>query len=239
VGPPFHRAEETPPHLDRERAAGNSSARSASASTGSELKRVVDAAAERVDEIVDGAEGVASQIIAEAEMEATRYADERRAEVERAIDQWSADLRGLAELLSRQEGRLRELTEAMMGELEEIAAALGRIPPEIDRSREIAPSPPAKDSPQARGGTRFASPRTVPTESRMPTAAEPGAESSPSAPDPGEAPPASRGRENALLRAAQMAVGGSSREEIESALRTELAVSDPGPIVDELLGPRG
>ncbi len=47
-----------------------------------------------------------------------------------------------------------------------------------------------------------------------------------------------QGREAALLRAAQMAVGGSSRDEIERALETELAISDPTPIVDELLGPR-
>jgi hypothetical protein len=39
-----------------------------------------------------------------------------------------------------------------------------------------------------------------------------------------------------LLRAAQMAVAGSSREEIERALRAELGIGDPGPIVDELLG---
>jgi hypothetical protein len=35
-----------------------------------------------------------------------------------------------------------------------------------------------------------------------------------------------------------MAVGGSSRDEIERALEAELAISDPAPIVDELLGPR-
>ena len=58
-----------------------------------------------------------------------------------------------------------------------------------------------------------------------------------------KAKPAARvrsgGHENALLRAAQMAVAGGSREEIERALEKELAIPDPGPIVDELLGPRG
>ena len=58
-----------------------------------------------------------------------------------------------------------------------------------------------------------------------------------SAPEPRERS-VPQGREAALLRAAQMAVGGSSRDEIERALETELAISDPTPIVDELLGPR-
>jgi hypothetical protein len=220
VGPPFHRDQQNPPDLGRERAGGNSPGRSESASSGSELRRVVDDAAKRVDEIVEGAEQVAAQIIAEAEAEATRYQDERRAEVERAIEEWSADLRGLAELLSRQEGRLRELAEAMLGELEEIAAVLGRIPPEIAPPRELSPA--AGGTAQPRGSERPA----------------PGAERAGPAPAQGGRS-ASRGRENAVLRAAQMAVGGSSREEIANALRTELGVSDPAPIVDELLGPPG
>ena len=46
------------------------------------------------------------------------------------------------------------------------------------------------------------------------------------------------GREHALLRAAQMAVAGNSREEIERALIAELEIADPAPIVDDLLGAR-
>ena len=116
--------------------------------------------------------------------------------------------------------------------LREIAAVLGRIPPELDRRQELLPEtsprprPPASrrgegvDSP-ARGSQRRADP-------------EEGAEGA----EPPARPP-SHGHENAVLRAAQMAVAGSSREEIERALASELAISDPGPIVDELLGPRG
>ena len=203
----FDRAEQTtPPDIGPDGPAGNSSPRSPGASSGSELKRVVDAAAQRVDEIVDGAERVASGIIAEAEAEAEAYVDGLRREVEQAVEAWSADLRGVAELLGQQENRLTEMTRAMAAELEEIAAVLGRIPPELDRRQELLPEPSRK----------------------APAASE--------AEPPDRRP--SHGRENALLRAAQMAVAGSSREEIEQALAAELTINDPGPIVDELLGPR-
>lgn len=227
----FNRSQQTAADLGREETAGNASAQSPGSSSGSELKRVVDAAAARVDEIVDDAERVASGIIAEAEAEADSYLEGRRRDVEQAIDQWSADLRGLGELLSRQENRLRELTEAMMGELEEIAGVLRRVPPELDRRRELtpegapgAPQPPPPERPrQPRSAAERARPKAQEADEPQPEARDR------SAP---------HGREAALLRAAQMAVGGSSRDEIERALETELKISDPAPIVDELLGPR-
>jgi hypothetical protein len=233
--------QRTEPELGTEQAAANAPAppaRSPGAGSGSELKRVVDAAAQRVDEIVDGAERVASGILAEAEADAARYVDGRRQEVERAIDAWSADLRGVAELLGEQEVRLRELTEAMIAELEEVAAVLGRIPPELDRRRELQP----ESSPQAPS----ASPAPTPEQGER---VDPGAGSAePDRPASGQAAdtaapdspsrPSSHGREKALLRAAQMAVAGSSREEIERALAAELEIRDPAPIVDGLLGPR-
>jgi hypothetical protein len=42
--------------------------------------------------------------------------------------------------------------------------------------------------------------------------------------------------EEVLLRATQMAIAGSSRDEIASALRAEFGIADPGPIVDGILG---
>jgi hypothetical protein len=214
--PTFDRKDQTtPPENGIDEPAGNSSSRSAGASSGSELKRVVDAAARRVDEIVDGAERVASGIIAEAEAEAEAYVDGLRREVEQAVEAWSTDLRGVAELLGQQESRLTEMTRSMITELEEIAAVLGRIPPELDRRQDLLPESYRKGARAPAAGSGAG-----PVE------------------EPSEHPP-TRGRENALLRAAQMAVAGSSRDEIEQALASELTISDPSPIVDELLGPRG
>lgn len=233
--PTINRAEQTtPPEIGPDEPVGNSSPRLPGASSGSELKRVVDAAAQRVDEIVDGAERVASGIIAEAEAEAEAYVDGLRREVEQAVEAWSADLKGVAELLGKQESRLSELTRAMMTELEEIAAVLGRIPPELDRRQDLLPEAPRKSSRRpASEGSEGAAPSGRRSE-RGPGAD--GGEGGPGAEQPDRT--ASHGRENALLRAAQMAVAGSSRDEIERALASELTISDPRPIVDELLGPR-
>jgi hypothetical protein len=208
--------------------------RSPESRAGSELKRVVDAAARRVDEIVDGAERVASQIIAEAEAEAERDADRRREEVERAVDAWSAELRAMAERLGQRGERLRELTEAMVAELADGAAVLGRVPPELERR----PGAVAESS----QGPSPASPAPAPRQAEGQREPEPGSGERDRPPGPApeaESPrPGPHGRETALLRAAQMAVAGSSREEIERELSAELAIEDPAPIVDELLGPR-
>jgi hypothetical protein len=232
VEPLFQRSQPSTPNLGRQEAGGNSSEASVRANPGSELKRVVDAAAQRVDEIVDGAERVASEILAEAEAEAARYVDERRREVEQVIDEWSADLNGLAELLSRREGTLRELTEGMISELEEISGVLRRIPPAMNRWHELSPDASSSAEPNdSQQGELLDSPEPAVGEAPVATT---GVEA-PAEPEVGAN---AVGHESAVLRAAQMAVGGSSREEIERALSTELAISDPGPIVDELFGPR-
>jgi hypothetical protein len=229
--PTFDRAEQTTPsESGLDEPAGNSSGRSAGASSGSELKRVVDDAARRVDEIVDGAERVASGIITEAEAEAEAYVDGLRRDVEQAVEAWSTDLRGVAELLGQQESRLSEMTRSMITELEEIAAVLGRIPPELDRRRELLPE-------SHRTGTRGSAAGSPTAADAAPAPPEPQPDEE-RRPDESPEHPPIRGRESALLRAAQMAVAGSSRDEIEQALAAELTIDDPGPIVDELLGPR-
>lgn len=50
-------------------------------------------------------------------------------------------------------------------------------------------------------------------------------------------PPSGAGREEALLRATQMAIGGRARTEIEAMLGDELGVANPADIVDQILGP--
>ena len=64
----------------------------------------------------------------------------------------------------------------------------------------------------------------------LPTSAPPARPANP----PGQGPTASDG---ARLLAAQMAVAGSSREEIETRLRDEFGIQDAGPILDGILGP--
>ncbi len=222
--------------------------REARASSGSELKRVVDAAAERVDEIVNSAEQVAAEIIAGAEVEAARYVEGRRREADEVMDQWSADLRGLAELLGRQENRLRELTEAMIGELGEISEALRRVPPEFGARSDLATAPngapedapasPPNGAPEAASASPLDPTAPSPASQTAQLPPEPPAPQTVASEPPRPSGPKPPGREHALLRAAQMAVAGSSRDEIEHALRADLGIDDPEPIVDDLLGAR-
>ena len=242
----FNRSQQSVP--GPEQTEGGPQPGSARESSGSELKRVVDAAAERVDEIVNSAEQVAAEIIAGAEAEAARYVEGRRREADKVMNQWSDDLRGLAELLSRQESRLRELTETMIGELSEISEVLRRVPPEFSgrTDRALAPNGAPEDAPAT-------PPNSAPEASPAPPPDPPAPERAPQPTEPPSQPPAPQtvasetrrssgakppGREHALLRAAQMAVAGSSRDEIEHALRAELGIADPEPIVDDLLGAR-
>jgi hypothetical protein len=109
-------------------------------------------------------------------------------------------------------------------------------------------SPPAEETATAE----------EPEAAEEPAAAEPSpppAPQAPQAPPPEQAPPAQQSTpppappadeqggaapspsDGARLLAAQMAVAGSSREEIESRLRDEFGIEDAAPILDGILGP--
>jgi hypothetical protein len=149
---------------------------------------------------------------------AERAAEEIRANAEREADRYleerrrEADLAaaGLGEVggvLLQRVGRLNDDVEAMRAELDRAA---NRI-----RSLSVGESAAKPEPPPG--------PRLVDESSR---AGQARAESRPATPAPPEA----------LLRAAQLAVAGKERSEIEAALRAELAVADPAPIVDSILG---
>ena len=54
---------------------------------------------------------------------------------------------------------------------------------------------------------------------------------------PGTVPPGGIPSDGARLLAAQMAVAGSTRQEIEARLRDEFGIQDAGPILDGIIGP--
>ncbi len=94
-------------------------------------------------------------------------------------------------------------------------------------------SPSAKPEPQggpAGGPTAAPEPPSTKPPSSAPT--PPPAPTTPAGGPPGGAP-----SDGARLLAAQMAVAGSSREEIENRLRNEFGIQDAGPILDGILGP--
>src|SRR5204862_3030033 len=70
---------------------------------------------------------------------------------------------------------------------------------------------------------------------------QPRAMSPPPSPRPAAPRPARESgtaREEALLRATQMAIRGRPRSEIEAMLGRELGIANPAEIVDQILGPR-
>jgi cell division septum initiation protein DivIVA len=180
------------------------------------LRRSLSEATRRIEEIVDTAERVAAEILADAEAEADRYLDERRREAERLADERERTLSEVVASMERRASRLRGEVEGMVGELEAAIARLRGLAAPESSSRPLA---------AAQGEAALRPPAPYPTESAA--AAQPG--------EP-EVVTEARGPEEPLLRATQMAVAGSSREEIERTLVDEFGVSDPGAIVDAVLG---
>lgn len=120
-------------------------------------------------------------------------------------------------LLSEQRGVIRDVFETLRRDLD---SAERRAADAIDAGlRRIASS--GLDQPAAQQA-----PEPVPAPKVV--VAYPGAG------DPVEAR-RSQSRARALIRAGQLAAAGHSRAQIETALRDELGVEEPGGVVDEIL----
>lgn len=108
-------------------------------------------------------------------------------------------------------------------------------PPDL-RSVEATPEPEIEETkPRAAPEPPPVQPPSTPPPATAPPASDP-PQASPPEPSPSAAPgglPA----DGARLLAAQMAVAGSSREEIEARLRKEFDIEDAAPILDGILGP--
>jgi hypothetical protein len=198
-------------------------------------------ASERIQVIIDAAEKAAAGIIEDAEVQARRYLDEtrRRADelgVERAkaISDLTDSLISQAETVKRQSDDLISALDDAKGE---IAA---RVEPQI----EIAAPPtaqvsqlPRKQEPQLQAVHPVTNSLQV---TRVEEALETQApEPLRAAPDPTADRKAGFGGPipaSAKLLATQMAVAGSSRDEIETRLRSEYGIDDAGSMLDAILG---
>ena len=125
--------------------------------------------------------------------------------------------------------------------LHSVEAAPESAPTVEEAKPQAAPEPPKAEPPQAEP-PRSEPPSTPPPGAAPPTAAPPASAppaSAPPGPSQSGAPstPGGQPSDGARLLAAQMAVAGSSREEIEARLRKEFNIEDAGPILDGILGP--
>jgi vacuolar-type H+-ATPase subunit H len=174
--------------------------------------------AERLAAIVEAAERAAVTVIDDAEAQARRRLEQAEAEAERIVADRLAALGDLTESLIAQAETIRVHSSRLVAALEEARRQLApgaepgqpeRREPESARPSHLSAVEPAEP---------VAEPTvTAPTELR---------------PVRGETTAA-----GARLLATQMAVSGSSREEIEARLRNGFEIEDTAAIVDAILGP--
>lgn len=167
--------------------------------------------AERLEAIVEAAERAAEGVIDDAEAQARRYLAQAQADAERMGAGTVGDLGDLVDTLLTQAVSLREEAERLQATLEAARDRLGGdggSAPEMPERREA--------------------PRLRAVEPEPPPLAEsPEPEPEPRRPDaPG-----------ARLLATQLAVSGSSREEIAEKLRNGFEIEDTDAILDAILGP--
>lgn len=162
---------------------------------------------QRLQEIVEAAERAAESVIDDAETQARRYLAEARREADRLAEGRAAELSDLIDSLLSQAISLRREAERLQATLEE---ARGRIDFEEGSGPQV-PEDPQPEAPRLRaveGGEP-----TIASEARRADAA------------------------GARLLATQLAVSGSSREEIAARLRSGFEIEDTDAILNAILGP--
>jgi hypothetical protein len=174
-----------------------------------DLNRSISRAAETIETIIDAAERLASEIQAEAQVEAQRYLDESQREADRLAMKRIGLMSELTDSLVERADDLRKRTDEVVRALED---AMRTVAATIgDRSTANAGGL-AGDEHRERQEAGASRPR-------------------PAQPAGGDA------SDSATLRAAQLAIGGSGRDEISAMLGREYEITDPAPILDRLLGP--
>lgn len=169
--------------------------------------------AQRLVAIVEAAERAAESVIDDAEEQARRYLAKAKAEADRAAGDRLSNLSELIDTLLGQAAVLRQEAERLQASLEAAKVQLSGEDPALDPEPEQAQQP-------------------LEQTSRRPPRLRAVAGEEASEPDDDRADPA-----GARLLATQMAVSGSSRQEIEARLRNGFQIEDTSAILDAILGP--
>jgi uncharacterized membrane protein YccC len=165
---------------------------------------------ERLEAIVEAAEQAAAKVIDDAEEQAQAHLADARAEAAGEFARRIASLAAATDSLIAQAEEIRRRSDRLLEALEEVRAEL-----------EGAPAGP--DPALARSAARSHLSAVAPVEQPAPAVSEP---------HPVRESPA-----GARLLATQMAVSGSSRQEIASRLRNGFEIEDADAILDAILGP--
>lgn len=201
-------------------------------------KPLASSAARRVEAIIEGAEKAAEGVIDDAEAKARAYLAEAEAEADRAVEQRLAALGELTDALVAQADAIRRQSELLTRSLRE---AKERLESEVGSGAPVSVEvPPAVGEVEngTGGGAEdedAQTPHLSAVEPAQPAVARPRP-----APEPADAVAGRRERgthAGARLLATQMAVSGSSREEIAARLRNGFEIEDADAILDAILGP--
>lgn len=169
--------------------------------------------AERLEAIVEAAERAAEKVIDDAEAQARRYLAQARVEADRASVGRGGELSDLIDTLLGQATSLRIEAERLQATLEDARSRLDLGPGPVQEHANA----PADRSREAQAPRLRA---VAPDEG------------------PQQSPAGGRGEAaGARLLATQLAVSGSSREEIEDRLRSRFEIEDTKAILDAILGP--
>lgn len=174
----------------------------------------------QVKKIVEAAEETATKIIAEAEAKAAAYVEETQLRTDEAAAKQAQDIWTLTDTLIAR-------AEAVKDQSDELLRALNQTKRGVEaatsaKEAEQAPAPSAKPAKGARG-------RAKPPDEEA---------SKPAAKAPAAKPVPEQLSEGARLLATQMAVAGSSRDEITSRLRNDFGIADAESMLDAILGAR-
>lgn len=216
-------------------------------------------AARRIESIIEGAERAAERVIDDAEQQARAYVAESEAEADRAVAERLGSLGELTDALAAQADAIRRQSELLTRTLQEAKDRLGAgggggsraafagAGPLGNAAADAGVAPTHAETAGAEiGGAADEGAAAEPAAPRLsavePTlqpvtetgAGEPGNGIQPAAEGRGQGTPA-----GARLLATQMAVSGSSREEIATRLRNGFDIEDTDAILDAILGPEG
>jgi vacuolar-type H+-ATPase subunit H len=170
--------------------------------------------AERLAAIVEAAERAAVTVIDDAERQARRHLEQARAEADAIVSDRLASLSDPTDSLVAQAESIRDQAERLLSSLEEAKRRL---------AAEAGIEGPDRESERLSRSSHLSAVAAV---------EEPDAE------EPADQGTAERGTPaGARLLATQMAVSGSSREEIEARLRNGFDIEDATSILDAILGP--
>ncbi|MCW2979067.1 MAG: hypothetical protein JWO14_794 [Solirubrobacterales bacterium] len=201
-------------------------------------RQIEDTTAARLAEIVAAAEQAAKGVIDEAEAEARERLADASEEADRIVAERLDRLAGLTEQLDLQAEALKRGAEALRAALAEARAEFGGTesfggsrtmhdsapPVEPEQERPAGPSLSIVGASEQEGAAPFNGSRDLEPEP------EP-------EPEPDFETTANGTPAGARLLATQMAVSGSSREEIEQRLRSGFQIADATSILDAILGP--